>query len=138
MNTILQFTPFAIMLMTGYAADKWGERPSVRARVAALSLRAKIARCVRISRYAIAYQAGWLILLAGLRMSGLLSFSGWLAGTILAGIILAVDLYLLRNYLAARRAYDDLDPLTYLAEIQHAFGPVTAASAGSDQSEVTP
>lgn len=54
-------------------------------------------------------------------MTGLLSSGGWLAGTITAGIVLDTNLYLLHGVLAARRAYDRLGPLAYLAEIRHAF-----------------
>jgi len=133
MHTVTQFAPLAVMLALGWAADHWNKRPAVRARWTALSLHDKIARTIRILRAAVAVQAGWLALFAGLRMSGLLSSGGWLAGTITAGIILATDLYLLRNTLAARRAYDGLGPLAYLAEVQHAFG--RTAPAGSDRSE---
>ena len=133
MHTVTQFVPLAIMLTLGWAENRWNKRPAVRARWAALNLRDKITRSVRLLRIAIAVQIGWLALFAGLRMSGLLSSGGWLAGTITAGIILATDLYLLRNTLAARRAYDGLGPLAYLAEVQHAFG--RTAPAGSDRSE---
>lgn len=45
-----------------------------------------------------------------------------------SGFCLAVDLLLLRKALAARRAYDSLGPLAYLAELRHAFGPLVTAS----------
>jgi len=132
-HTVTSFAPLAVMIALAWVNDRWNKRPAVRTRWAALGLRDKITRAIRLLRIAIAVQACWLALFAGLRMSGLLSSSGWLAGTITAGTWLAVDLYLLRNALTARRAYDGLGPLAYLAEVQHAFGKT--APAGSDQSE---
>ena len=133
MHTVTQFAPLAIMLVIGWAENRWSKRPAVRARWTALSLRDKIAHTIRLLRIAIAVQAGWLVLFAGLRMSGLLSSGSWLAGTITAGVVLATDLYLLWNALAARRAYNGLGPLAYLAEVRHAFGKTEPA--GSDRSE---
>lgn len=122
MHTAISFIPLAIWFVLGHVIDRRAKRPAARARFAALSLRGKIASQVRLARIASAYQAGVLALCGGLAMAGVLSFGGWLAVTAACGLVLAVNLHQLRNTLTARRAYDDLGPLAYLAEVRHAFG----------------
>lgn len=125
MHTVTSFIPLAVMLALAYGLDRWDKRPAVKARLAAklaaMSLRQKITRQFRLISIAVSVQAGYLAAFAGLRLSGHLAFSGWLAGTIVSGFYLAVYLYLLRHALAARRAYGRLGPLTYLVKIRHAF-----------------
>jgi len=133
MHTVTSFLPVLALLVIGYANDRWNKRPAARARWAALSLRDKITRTVRLARIAVVVQAGYLILFTALWQAGILSLGGWLTGTAVSGFYLAVDLYLLHCALAARRAYGNLGPLAYLVEIRHAFGGT--APRPSDRSE---
>lgn len=125
MHTVIQFLYWPAILLVLYGIDRWNMRPAARARWAALSLRGKIARQIRRLRTASTLQAGLLAAFAGLYAADNLSFGGWLPGTIASGLYLVIDLYLLRHALAARRAYDALGPLTYLAEVRHAFGSMS-------------
>jgi hypothetical protein len=125
MHTVISFLYWPAILLALYDIDRWNLRPSARARWASLNLHDKIATQIRRLRAASALQTGFLVTFASLYAAGILSFGGWLAGTIASGIYLAADLYLLHHALAARRAYNALGPLTYLAEIKHAFGSLS-------------
>lgn len=131
MHTVISFLPALITIAIMETLDRWSKRPSARARYAALSLRDKIARNIHELRLAIVFQAAYLVTSTSLYLTGNLSLAGWLTGLGAAIFYLTLHLYLLRNTLAARRAYDALGPLAYLTEIKHAFG----SAAGSDQSE---
>jgi hypothetical protein len=122
MHTVTAFLPALITIAIMETLDRWSKRPSARARYAALSLRDKIARNIRELRFAIVFQAAYLVTSTSLYLAGSLSLAGWLTGLGAAIFYLALHLYLLRNTLAARRAYDNLGPLAYLAEVRHAFG----------------
>jgi hypothetical protein len=122
MHTLINFLPLAVMLALTLAEYRWSKRPSVRAKWAALSLREKIARTIRIRQNTAAFQAGWLAMNTGLYLAGWQTFSGWLAVTIVIVVNMPCNLWLLRNALITRRAYDKLGPLAYLAEIRHTFG----------------
>jgi ABC-type iron transport system FetAB permease component len=111
----------AAILALGWAGDRWNTRPAAKARWAALSLREKIARTVRARQLSAGIQAALVALWFALRAAGILSTPGLITGAIVSGFYLAADLYTLRQALAARRAYDGLGPMAYLAEVQHAF-----------------
>jgi hypothetical protein len=131
MHTVISLLPFAGYLALEWTVDRWNKRPAVRAKWAEWAtthnLHDKIARMIRIRSIAVAIQVGLIALWLSLWQAGILSTGGLIAGTIVSGFYLTVNLYLLRCTLAARRAYNDLGPLAYVAEVRHAFGPTQPA-----------
>jgi hypothetical protein len=126
-HTFISFLPLAVTLALITGGSWWDKRLAYRAQWTKLSLRQKIARNLRALSLAIALQAGFLAWTAFRYATGRLPFGAWLPDTIAAVFYLTALLWLLRDTLRARKAYNALGPLAYLAEIQHAFGSVTAA-----------
>lgn len=125
MHTVLSYAPLAAILLAGFVSNRWARRPSARARWAALSLRDKIARQITALQRAAVLDSGYLVVLSILRLTGLISPGGWLAGTIFVSINMAILAWLLHAALAAREAYNSLGPWTYIAEMRNTFGDLS-------------
>ncbi len=107
----------------------------MRIRKTPASLRAGITRNLRDWSGLASLQAAYITLFTSLHAAGLLRLSAMLAGVIVSGLYLAIDLYMITWGLRMRREYDANPAIAYLAEIRNAFGPLVFYARASQPCE---